>query len=58
MTPSGDVTPGLSAVEASGRRRWIGLAVLAAGLSMIVLDGTIVGVALPVLIRDLGPLVE
>ena len=37
----------------SGRRRWIGLAVLAAGLSMIVLDGTIVGVALPVLIDDL-----
>lgn len=39
--------------EASGRRRWVGLGVLAAGLSMIVLDGTIVGVALPVLIRDL-----
>ncbi|MEO6826847.1 MAG: DHA2 family efflux MFS transporter permease subunit [Microbacteriaceae bacterium] len=37
----------------SGRRRWIGLGVLAAGLSMIVLDGTIVGVALPVLIQDL-----
>jgi EmrB/QacA subfamily drug resistance transporter len=36
-----------------GRRRWIGLGVLAAGLSMIVLDGTIVGVALPVLITDL-----
>ncbi len=28
-------------------RRWITLWVLAAGLSMIVLDGTIVGVALP-----------
>jgi len=40
--------------EASGRRRWIGLGVLAAGLSMIVLDGTIVGVALPVLIRELS----
>ncbi|WP_308466590.1 MFS transporter [Rathayibacter soli] len=37
----------------SGRRRWIGLGVLAAALSMIVLDGTIVGVALPVLIDDL-----
>ncbi len=36
-----------------GRRRWLGLGVLAAGLSMIVLDGTIVAVALPVLIRDL-----
>lgn len=40
--------------EISGRRRWIGLGVLAAGLSLIVLDGTIVGVALPVLIRDLS----
>jgi EmrB/QacA subfamily drug resistance transporter len=44
-------------VEASsnvtGRRRWFGLGVLAAGLSLIVLDGTVVGVALPVLIRDL-----
>ncbi len=38
----------------TGRRRWIGLGVLAAALSMIVLDGTIVGVALPVLIEDLG----
>ena len=37
----------------TGRRRWIGLGVLAAALSMIVLDGTIVGVALPVLITDL-----
>ncbi|GAB3120802.1 DHA2 family efflux MFS transporter permease subunit [Glaciibacter psychrotolerans] len=37
----------------SGRRRWIGLGVLASALSMIVLDGTIVGVALPVLIDDL-----
>lgn len=44
-------------IEASsnvtGRRRWFGLGVLAAGLSLIVLDGTVVGVALPVLIRDL-----
>ncbi len=35
-------------------RRWLGLAVLAAGLSMIVLDGTIVGVVLPTIIADLG----
>ncbi|WP_349904242.1 MFS transporter [Parafrigoribacterium humi] len=39
--------------RSGGRSRWIGLGVLAAGLSMIVLDGTIVGVALPVLITDL-----
>lgn len=37
----------------SGRRRWVGLWVLASALSMIVLDGTIVGVALPTLITDL-----
>ena len=35
-------------------RRWWGLGVLAAGLSMIVLDGTIVGIALPAIITDLG----
>ncbi len=33
--------------------RWAALGVLAAGLAMIVLDGTIVGVALPVIIDDL-----
>lgn len=35
------------------RRRWLGLAVLAAGLAMIVLDGTIVAVALPAIVADL-----
>ncbi|KRA24424.1 multidrug transporter [Microbacterium sp. Root61] len=35
------------------RRAWLGLAVLSAGLGMIVLDGTIVGVALPAIIEDL-----
>jgi len=38
---------------APSRREWTGLAVLAAALGMIVLDGTIVGVALPDMIRDL-----
>lgn len=36
------------------RRDWFGLAVLSVGLGLIVLDGTIVGVALPTIIRDLG----
>ena len=36
------------------RREWLGLAVLAVGLGLIVLDGTIVGVALPTIISDLG----
>ncbi|WP_067533315.1 MFS transporter [Nocardia crassostreae] len=35
------------------RKRWITLAVLALGLSMVVLDGTIVAVSLPVIIADL-----
>ena len=35
------------------RREWVGLAVLSLGLAMIVLDGTIVGVALPDIIREL-----
>lgn len=36
------------------RHRWAALGVLAAALAMIVLDGTIVGVALPAVIDDLG----
>lgn len=36
------------------RKDWIALAVLSAGLGLIVLDGTIVGVALPVIIADIG----
>ncbi len=36
------------------RREWLALTVLATGLGMIVLDGTIVGVALPVIIGDLS----
>jgi len=48
-------TPSSLAVEgAPDPRRWLALAVLAAGLSMIVLDGTIVGVVLPTIIDDLG----
>ena len=36
------------------RREWLALAVLSTGLGLIVLDGTIVGVALPVIIADIG----
>lgn len=35
-------------------RDWLGLTVLAVGLGLIVLDGTIVGVALPAIIGDLN----
>lgn len=43
----------IEAGEDVGVRRWIGLGVLASALSMIVLDGTIVGIALPTLITEL-----
>ncbi|AYF73053.1 MFS transporter [Nocardia yunnanensis] len=39
--------------EQGPHRKWIVLAVLALGLSMVVLDGTIVAVSLPVIIDDL-----
>ena len=39
--------------SAPTRREWLGLAVLSIGLGLIVLDGTIVGVALPAIIGDL-----
>lgn len=42
-----------SGVTAPTRREWFALAVLSVGLGMIVLDGTIVGVALPDIIKDL-----
>lgn len=40
-------------VPAPTSRDWLGLTVLAVGLGLIVLDGTIVGVALPAIIGDL-----
>jgi len=48
---SASATP---AESAPTRRDWLGLAVLSIGLGLIVLDGTIVGVALPAIIGDLG----
>lgn len=42
-----------AADRAPTRREWIALAVLSIGLGLIVLDGTIVGVALPAIISDL-----
>ncbi len=45
--------PDTSGADA-GARRWVALGVLAVGLSMIVLDGTIVGVAMPRVITELS----
>ncbi|GAB48209.1 MFS transporter [Mobilicoccus pelagius] len=51
----GDVHGARAAASGGGApdHRWAALGVLAAGLSMIVLDGTIVGVALPQIIGNL-----
>lgn len=47
VAPESDVKP-------PSRRDWLALAVLSIGLGLIVLDGTIVGVALPDIIADLS----
>src|ERR687891_272642 len=44
----------LTADAANDRRRWLALYVLCAGVLMIVIDGTIVNVALPSIQEDLG----
>jgi EmrB/QacA subfamily drug resistance transporter len=58
MTPHETPTRGGSAAESSDRQgeraRWVALYVLCAGVLMIVLDATIVNVALPSIQHDLG----
>jgi hypothetical protein len=40
--------------EGAGARRWLGLVALTIGVAMIIVDATIVNVAIPSIIRDLG----
>ncbi|MDE0546053.1 MFS transporter [Microbacterium sp. C7(2022)] len=54
MSASQPLDPSTSESSPPTRREWLALAVLSAGLGMIVLDGTIVGVALPEIISDIG----
>lgn len=42
------------AVTLTGKQRWIALIFLALGVSMIILDATVVNVAIPTMITDLG----
>ena len=42
-----------TSVELSGKRRWWALVFLALGVAMIILDGTVVNVALPAMVKDL-----
>ena len=41
------------ALKAAGRGRWVGLAMLSVGVAMIIVDATIVNVAVPSIIREL-----
>ncbi|MFC6881038.1 MULTISPECIES: MFS transporter [Actinomadura] len=43
-----------AAVPPSGRRRWLGMIVISLGVSLIVVDATIVGVLTPQLVSGLG----
>lgn len=43
-----------TSVATSGRGRWIGLAMLSLGVAMIIVDATIVNVAIPSISRELG----
>jgi len=45
--------PAEMSMAASGRGRWIGLAMLSVGVAMIIVDATIVNVAIPSIISDL-----
>ena len=45
--------PTRAAMQASGRGRWVGLAMLSVGVAMIIVDATIVNVAVPSIIREL-----
>lgn len=47
-------TPLPSTAAAPGRRHWLGLTVLSLGVSMIIVDATVVNVAIPTIIGDLG----
>jgi EmrB/QacA subfamily drug resistance transporter len=44
----------MSTDQLAGRRRWIALVFLALGVAMIILDATVVNVAIPTMVQDLG----
>jgi EmrB/QacA subfamily drug resistance transporter len=50
VTVAGSAAPSMAE---AGRGRWLGLAMLSVGVSMIIVDATIVNVAVPRIIRDL-----
>ncbi len=54
MTRTTGTPPAAPAIDAAGRGRWIGLALLSIGVAMIIVDATIVNVAVPSIIRELA----
>src|SRR5215212_5212261 len=52
--PIAALTPAETVDDTVHRRRWATLAILCVSLLVIVIDNTIVNVALPTLVRDLG----
>ncbi|MGH2513203.1 MAG: MFS transporter, partial [Candidatus Limnocylindrales bacterium] len=53
MASPGHAGAARPAIHAEGRRRWVGLAMLSVGVAMIIVDVTVVNVAVPSIIRDL-----
>src|SRR6266545_7925361 len=51
---SGAPGPALTLAAAQDARRWVVLGVLCLALMMVGIDGTIVNVALPTLVREIG----
>ncbi len=54
MTGTVGARPEGPSIHATGRGRWIGLALLSIGVAMIIVDATIVNVAVPSIIRELA----
>jgi EmrB/QacA subfamily drug resistance transporter len=52
--PMAAAVPPASTAALTGRRRWFALAFLALGVAMIILDATVVNVAVPTMVKDLG----
>ncbi|MEZ5115830.1 MAG: DHA2 family efflux MFS transporter permease subunit [Candidatus Nanopelagicales bacterium] len=54
MTTPTSGGPSYAATVLTGRRRWVALAFLSLGVAMIILDATVVNVAIPTIVKDLG----
>ena len=52
--PEPEAPPGADAVRPPFPHRWWALAAVALGVSLIIMDATVVNVALPVIIEDVG----